>query len=159
MIIRPYAEADRPAIVRLHTELQTYERAFRPSRASGAAVSEAQVAEYEAMLADEDAALFVAEEDGAPIGYAVCLAEAEAIEYDPSQVYVQDIIVTETARGRGAGRALMNAVRAFADERGIGRLDLQVLVGNEAARGFYEALGFEVAYLGLKTLLPREAPA
>lgn len=152
MIIRPYRPDDRPAVVRLHVELQDFERAFRPSRAAGPDISDRQITEYEAMLADddEDAHLMVAEQDGILIGFAFFLAEGEMLEEDPGQIYVQDIMVTASARRAGVGRALMDAIRAVMADRGIHRIDLQVLIGNDTAQAFYTALGFETAYLGLK---------
>lgn len=44
--------------------------------------------------------------------------------------------------GRGAGRALMDAVRARARERGFRSLRLWVLADNERALRFYERCGF-----------------
>ncbi|MFD3454658.1 GNAT family N-acetyltransferase [Streptomyces sp. NPDC058691] len=44
--------------------------------------------------------------------------------------------------GRGDGRALMNAVRARAAERGFRRLRLWVLADNAPALRFYERAGF-----------------
>ncbi|MEM8836850.1 MAG: GNAT family N-acetyltransferase [Pseudomonadota bacterium] len=156
MQIRPYKTEDREAIIRLHGELQDYERAFRTTRAQGRAVSERQVADYEAMMAsaDEDAHLFIAEDDGTIIGFVFFLAEDEVLEDDPGQVYVQDIAVTSDHRRMGVGAALMGKVRRFMAGRGLGRIDLQVLVGNDEALAFYRALGFETAYLGLKAVLP-----
>ena len=139
-------------MIALHQELQSYERAFRQSRATGRDVSEQQVAEYEATLTEDaaNARLLVAERDGALIGFTFFLAEGEMLEADPAQVYVQDIMVTASARRTGVGRALMDQIRRFMAERGIRRIDLQVLVGNDAALAFYRSQGFETAYLGLK---------
>ena len=60
-------------------------------------------------------------------------------------MYLEDIYVTETARGRGVGRRLMARLAEIALERGWGRLDFQVLDWNPA-RGFYRRLG--MSHLG-----------
>lgn len=47
------------------------------------------------------------------------------------------------ARGRGVGRALVEATSAFACEAGSRELFLQVLEGNEVAASLYRSCGFE----------------
>lgn len=56
-------------------------------------------------------------------------------------LYLEDIFVTEAARRRGVGRALMTRLAAITLERGWGRIDFQVLDWNPA-RAFYGRLGF-----------------
>jgi len=55
-------------------------------------------------------------------------------------LYLEDLFVTEAARGHGVGRRLMARLAAIAVERGWGRIDFQVLEWNPARR-FYERLG------------------
>jgi GNAT superfamily N-acetyltransferase len=57
-------------------------------------------------------------------------------------VYLEDLFVTQTARGKGVGRRLMTRLAAIAVERGWERIDFQVLEWNPA-RGFYRRLGIE----------------
>jgi ribosomal protein S18 acetylase RimI-like enzyme len=47
-------------------------------------------------------------------------------------------------RGRGIGRALMDATLQAAKARGISRVELTVRVDNEPAKRLYESFGFEV---------------
>ena len=152
MRIRPFSPEDRAAVISLHEELQSYERAFRPSRATGRELSIRQVGEYLRMLADpdEDAFLMVADEGGSLVGFVFFMSETEMLERESGQIYIQDIMVTENSRRSGVGSALMDAVRGVMAEKGIRRIDLQVLVGNEDALSFYRKQGFETAYLGLK---------
>jgi ribosomal protein S18 acetylase RimI-like enzyme len=56
-------------------------------------------------------------------------------------IYVEDIFVSEWARGCNIGRRLLAAVCAIAQARGCTRVDLSVLHWNPA-RAFYERLGF-----------------
>ena len=51
-------------------------------------------------------------------------------------VYLEDLFVTQAARGKGVGRRLMIRLAAIAVERGWERIDFQVLDWNPA-RGFY----------------------
>ena len=55
---------------------------------------------------------------------------------------LNDLFVDQSARGRGVGRALMDAVIAFARETGRGRIELETAVDNAVARRLYESLGF-----------------
>jgi ribosomal protein S18 acetylase RimI-like enzyme len=56
-------------------------------------------------------------------------------------IYVEDIFVSEWARGRNIGRRLLAVICAIAEMRGCTRVDLSVLHWNPA-RAFYERLGF-----------------
>jgi GNAT superfamily N-acetyltransferase len=56
------------------------------------------------------------------------------------RMWLEDLFVQETARGTGAGEALMRAFAADALARGCHRVDWHVLEWNPA-RGFYERLG------------------
>ncbi|MFH9008871.1 GNAT family N-acetyltransferase [Streptomyces afghaniensis] len=57
---------------------------------------------------------------------------------------IQGLIVSEEARGRGVGRALVRSAVDEARRRGARRLTLRVLGHNTPARGLYEAEGFVV---------------
>jgi GNAT superfamily N-acetyltransferase len=57
-------------------------------------------------------------------------------------LYLEDLYVTEEARGRGIGRRLMARLAAIAVDRGWGRIDFHVLDWNPA-REFYRLLGME----------------
>ena len=57
-------------------------------------------------------------------------------------LYLEDLYVTEEARGRGIGRRLMARLAAIAVDRGWGRIDFHVLDWNPA-REFYRLLGTE----------------
>lgn len=57
-------------------------------------------------------------------------------------LYLEDLYVTEAARGFGVGRQLMARLAAIAIERGWGRIDFHVLDWNPA-REFYHRLGVD----------------
>src|SRR6476659_6708653 len=56
--------------------------------------------------------------------------------------WLEDLFVTERARGGGHGRALVRAAFDSARERGCRRMELDVNEQNTGALGFYESLGF-----------------
>jgi ribosomal protein S18 acetylase RimI-like enzyme len=47
-------------------------------------------------------------------------------------------------RGRGVGRALVEATLPAARSKGLARIDLEVRADNAAAIGLYRAVGFKV---------------
>lgn len=86
--------------------------------------------------ADARQAMFLAWEEAKPVGIVGTYVEDDrrwliAMWTDPG------------ARGRGVGRALVEATAAFARASGSHELFLQVLVGNDSAHSLYCACGFE----------------
>ena len=56
---------------------------------------------------------------------------------------LNDLFVTPAARRRGAGRALLEHARIFAEESGAAALTLQTAHTNTAAQALYESLGWQ----------------
>ncbi len=83
----------------------------------------------------------IAERAGEPVGMALFFPHYSTWTGTPA-LYLEDLFVTEEARGAGAGFSLMQALAEIADERGWKRLDLSVLDWNPA-REFYRQLGME----------------
>jgi GNAT superfamily N-acetyltransferase len=61
-----------------------------------------------------------------------------------SRLFLEDLYVTPTARGKGFGKALLAHVAGVAVERGCEVLHWQVLAWNELAIRFYRGLGAEL---------------
>jgi ribosomal protein S18 acetylase RimI-like enzyme len=59
-----------------------------------------------------------------------------------SEAHLQDLYVAPPLRGRGIGRALMEATIELARERGADRIDLNTGETDTAARALYESMGF-----------------
>jgi len=59
-------------------------------------------------------------------------------------LYVFDIVVDESARGRGYGTAALELVEERARERGATGVSLSVFAHNTGAQRLYERLGYEV---------------
>jgi GNAT superfamily N-acetyltransferase len=83
----------------------------------------------------------VAERDGMPVGY---------VSFHPGiweiyrAIHVVSLFVRTEARGSGAGRALMDEVKAFAREQQAKRVVWEVWRKNPPAIDFYESIGAEV---------------
>lgn len=78
---------------------------------------------------------FVAEEDGFIQGFALYYIRYST--WKGQRMYLEDIIVTESARGKGIGALLMNELIAEAKERKFTGITWQVLKWNESAFNFY----------------------
>ena len=82
---------------------------------------------------------FFALEDGVECGLAVGVWQASA----PATVELNGLWVAASARGKGAARALVEAVCAWARERHAQRVALEVTETSRAAIALYRALGFQ----------------
>jgi len=74
------------------------------------------------------------------------------------EVYINELYVTPDERGKGAGRALVEAIRAWADELGTQRLRVGVLAANAAGAAFWEALDARPLSVTYTIELDAEAP-
>lgn len=114
-----------------------------------------------ALLADERSTILVAERGAALVGLAMLIERAAAASpVRPARrfVEVETLAVAAGHRGTGIGHLLMTEAETWARRRGIEGLELSVWAFNRAARGFYEALGFEVATLRMTRRLTGTAP-
>jgi GNAT superfamily N-acetyltransferase len=78
-----------------------------------------------------------------PIGFALYYFTYSTFLGRPS-LYLEDLFVVPEARGRGAGRALLQALARVAVRRGCGRMEWTVLDWNRPAIRFYKRLGAEL---------------
>jgi ribosomal protein S18 acetylase RimI-like enzyme len=65
-----------------------------------------------------------------------------ALATETLECYLQELYVVPDRRGRGIGRALMEAALETARERGASYMDLGTGEDDVAARALYESLGF-----------------
>lgn len=84
--------------------------------------------------------------DGARLGF-ISLSVREAV--GGQRGHVADLGVIAGARRMGVGSALMRAGEAWARERGLRVLSLDLWATNERARTFYESLGYSPEQLSL----------
>lgn len=79
---------------------------------------------------------FVAEENGIIQGFALYYIRYST--WKGQAMYLEDIIVTESSRGKGIGKLLMDRLIIEAKERKFNRIVWQVLEWNEPAINFYK---------------------
>jgi ribosomal protein S18 acetylase RimI-like enzyme len=101
------------------------------------------------LLGRTDTLMFLAYAGAVPVGYVyaqVMRRPENAIRYAAPMVYIHHISVSPDYRGQGIGKALLGAVRAAVRaagrEAGIGRVELDVWMFNDAARSFFRRQGF-----------------
>ncbi len=144
--IRKGEKADIPAMVELLTQLFSIEADFQ-------AAPEKQTKGLELLLRHPDAVIWLAESGGAVVGMItvqVLLSTAEGAAVG----LIEDLVVAESWRRRGAGRQLLRAAEAWAAEQGLTRLQLLADRENAAALAFYRQQGWSGTQLmGLRKLL------
>ena len=135
VVIRPATLADAGTIVQLIRELAVYEK----EPLANVKISEADVLR-DGFGPERRFECLLVEIDGRAAGFALFFHDYSTWE-GRAGLYVEDLYISEWARGTGVGRRLLAEVAALARARDCPRLDLSVLHWNPA-RAFYERLGF-----------------
>ena len=134
MNIRTADRSDAPLILSFILELAAYEKLAEDVVATEDTLGATLFGPHPA------AEVLIAELDGEAVGFALFFRNYSTF-LGKAGIYLEDLFVRPSARGRGVGRALLSRLAAIATERGCGRLEWAVLDWNESAIGFYEKLG------------------
>ena len=129
-IIRKATIDDCPRMLELVNELAVYERAPHEVTVSLAHFMESGFGPSPVWWA------FVAEEYGIIKGFALYYIRYST--WKGQKMYLEDILVTEAARGKGLGGLLMEALINEAKEKNLKGITWQVLNWNEPALNFYK---------------------
>ena len=86
---------------------------------------------------------FVAEVDDAVVGFALFFTNFSTFLAQPG-LYLEDLFVLPSHRGRGIGEAMLTRLARLAVERSYGRFEWSVLDWNEHAIRFYQRMGATV---------------
>ena len=95
----------------------------------------------------EGGSLFLAVEDAAVVGFALCEreeGESPTWEWPRDFLSIVDLVVLPKYRRRGVGEALLRAVEHEARAREVAAVDINAAAPNEVARRFYERHGYRV---------------
>lgn len=133
IIIRKAEAADCPEMLELVKELAVYERAPDEVTVSMAEFIEAGFGPSPVWEA------FVAEVSDRIVG--ISLFYIRYSTWKGRRLYLEDIIVTETMRGKGIGRLLFDETLRLCNERNYNGMVWQVLEWNESAINFYRKYG------------------
>ncbi len=128
--IRNAVENDCPRMLELITELAVYERAPDAVTVSLEHFATSGFGEKPVWWA------FVAEENNVIIGFALYFIRYST--WKGQRMYLEDLLVTEKARGKGVGKLLFDELLIEARQRNMSGLAWQVLDWNEPAINFYK---------------------
>ena len=136
VVIRDAKPSDTSAIYALILELAEYEEAVE------------RVENTEERLRNDGFGddpmfhCFVAEEGSTIVGIALCYFRYST--WKGRYLYLEDLIVTESRRGKGLGKLLLKRCIEHAENTGSRLLTWQVLDWNASAIEFYKAVGAEL---------------
>ena len=143
MEIRLAEKRDIPGMLKLLRQVGGVHHEIRPDIFRSGAIKYTEE-ELEKILSDDQSPIFVGVEDAHVLGYSFCqLREyrGSTVLTDRKELYIDDLCVEETCRGRQIGRRLYDHTCAFARSRGCAFVTLNVWCGNDSAMAFYEKRG------------------
>lgn len=131
-----YAECkDIPLILQFIKELADYEK--MPEEV---VADEATLREW--IFEKQKAEVLFALEDGKEVGFALFFHNFSTF-LGRAGIYLEDLYVRPSHRGKGYGKAILQKLAAIAAERGCGRLEWWCLDWNQPSIDFYLSLGAE----------------
>ena len=156
MIIRVANTNDIAPISRLYDEFFEYNNAQQPSFYAAAKENGLYP---QSVIEGAKGDIFVAEFDNAIIGF--IHVEEDKTPPFPSVVQhnyacIVDFYVLAEYRKRGVGKALLEKVKEWANNRGLDYLELFVLEENEIGKGFYRQEGFKATSCTMRYILQQQ---
>jgi len=152
LIIEQASTADIPAMVGLLAALFSIEQDFKPD-------TERQIRGLAGVLASPNACIMLAR---SAQGEAIAMCSAQLVfstAEGAHSAWIEDMVVHEAWRGRGIGRQVLQAVLAWASERGATRAQLLADLDNQPALDYYQHLGWQETQLIARRLsLQRREP-
>jgi GNAT superfamily N-acetyltransferase len=134
--IRNARPEDIPLILSFIKELAQYEKL------SHAVVATEELLRNHLFGPHPKAEVIIASYDGEDVGFALFFHNFSTFVGRPG-LYLEDLFVRDTMRGKGIGKALLTHLAKVAVERNCGRFEWAVLDWNTPAIEFYKSLGAE----------------
>ena len=131
--IRLAVEADTPIILGFIEALAAYEHMEDQVVAT-------QELLKETLFEKRQAEVIIAEYEGKPVGFALFFHNFSTF-LGRAGIYLEDLFVQPTMRGKGIGKALLSHLAKLTIERECGRLEWACLDWNEPSIDFYKSLG------------------
>ncbi len=157
--IREAEDRDREAMIALFQVLNGHENAITGDRRIDRSGAEESLAESRTQVERSDGVLLVAESAGRVVGLITLTFEEGPIYLRPEArpyAHIGDLVVADSERQKGIGRALMTAAEKHAASRGYREVTIGVLVGNKSAEAAYVRQGFQPLGLNLVKVIGPE---
>lgn len=134
IVIRPLQRSDESSWRRLWTGYLAFYKTSVPEAVYAST--------FERLLGDNDQDFhcLIAEHDGAPVGLVHYLFHRHCWRIE-NVCYLQDLYADPAVRGKGVGRALIEAVYAAADTAGAPSVYWMTQDDNHAGRQLYDRVG------------------
>ncbi len=142
---RDYDDADEAELVSLLRQLQTHERQYYDRMVKPEDLAGWYIDDIRNDCREHAGRIRLAVTGGKPQGYCVILTRVRNEEPDELQfdyAYVSELVVAETARGTGLGKALLQDAECIARDAGAKWLRVHVLAKNTLAHEVYKSYGF-----------------
>ncbi len=155
MIICKAEEKHIPGMIELLKQVGQVHHLGRPDlfRAGAQKYNEEDL---QKLLWDESRPIFIAEDDSKVLGYGFCILKItknDPVLADHTTLYIDDLCVDESCRGRHIGKAVYAHIVDYAKALGYDSVTLNVWAFNENAKRFYESLGMKPQKIGMEMLL------
>ena len=134
IVIREANRADSSLILKFVKELAKYEEAEHEVLATVSSIESSIFGENSSTKA------LICESNHQPIGFAVYFFNYSTWQ-GKNGLYLEDLYVSHSERGSGAGKLLLKYLAKLAVENDCGRFEWSVLDWNTPAIKFYESLG------------------
>jgi GNAT superfamily N-acetyltransferase len=155
--IREYKDSDEAQVVELARELQAFEAPLYKWGKPPEEIGPWYLEETKKWCAKNEGVILVAEHARALLGYATILTKCEADgtsdEVAYTYAHVADLLVTESARRQGIGKALLMACEKRARSKGRKIFRIGVLARNTGAIEAYCNFGFAPYHQTLEKIL------
>lgn len=137
--VRPYVDADQPAVMALATRLTAGAAPWR-SRERWVTVVQGWVAESIAAVGSPGHALFVADRGDRVVGFVALSTRTHFT--GAVDAYIGELVVDQEVERQGVGKLLVSVAEEWARSNGFETLTLDTGARNTAARALYESAGF-----------------
>jgi len=126
--------ADVPLILKYIKDLAVYEKMADEVVATAEQLTESLFGEQ------AHAEVILAYYQSSPVGFALFFHNFSTFVGKPG-LYLEDLYVDPTVRGKGFGKKMLEYLAGIAKERGCGRFEWSVLDWNKPAIDFYKKIG------------------
>lgn len=154
MTIRFAETHDIPGMIDLLQQVGEVHHQIRPDLFRSGAQKYDEAA-LEALLKDPARPIFIADLDGKVAGYCFCILQItknDPVLRDRKVLYIDDLCVDETIRGKGIATRLYDHTLAYARSLHCDAVTLNVWYGNDAQK-FYEKCGMKPQKIGMEFIL------